>query len=111
MAMKTMRRCFFKKVCDFELPEPREYGVGMVFLPKSKNQVSFCINAFESTIKDQNLKILGWRDVPVEVETIFPFASVATNMPFPIPLKAVILTVPFTLEQIVVVFVPSASFT
>jgi glutamate synthase (ferredoxin) len=32
---------FFKKVCDFEIPEPREYAVGMVFMPKSKNQVVF----------------------------------------------------------------------
>ncbi|MEP6805169.1 MAG: glutamate synthase subunit alpha, partial [Flavobacterium sp.] len=66
---------FFKKVCDFEIPETREYAVGMVFLPKSKNQVSFCINAFESTIKDQNLKILGWRDVPVEAENLGQIAA------------------------------------
>ncbi|PTT16502.1 glutamate synthase subunit alpha, partial [Flavobacterium sp. HMWF030] len=66
---------FFKKVCDFEIPETREYAVGMVFLPKSKNQVSFCINAFEATIKDQNLKILGWRDVPVEVENLGQIAA------------------------------------
>ena len=25
---------FFKRVCDFELPEPREYAVGQVFLQK-----------------------------------------------------------------------------
>ena len=66
---------FFKKVCDFEIPEAREYAVGMVFLPKSKNQVSFCINAFEATIKDQNLKVLGWRDVPVEVENLGEIAA------------------------------------
>ncbi len=66
---------FFKKVCDFEIPETREYAVGMVFLPKSKNQVSFCINAFEATIKDQNLKILGWRDVPVDVENLGQIAA------------------------------------
>ena len=66
---------FFKKVCDFEIPETREYAVGMVFLPKSKNQVSFCMNTFESTVKDQNLKILGWRDVPVEVENLGQIAA------------------------------------
>jgi len=24
---------FFKRICNFELPEPKEYAVGMVFLP------------------------------------------------------------------------------
>ena len=66
---------FFKKVCDFKIPETREYAVGMVFLPKSKNQVSFCMNTFESTVKDQNLKILGWRDVPVEAENLGQIAA------------------------------------
>jgi glutamate synthase (NADPH) large chain len=32
---------FFKKVCEFSIPEPREYAVGMVFMPKSSNQVDF----------------------------------------------------------------------
>ena len=32
---------FFKKVCDFEIPEVREYAVGMTFMPKSPNQVTF----------------------------------------------------------------------
>ena len=57
---------FFKKVCDFEIPETREYAVGMVFLPKKSNQTHYCMAAFESTIKDQNLEILGWRKVPVD---------------------------------------------
>ena len=66
---------FFKKVCDFEIPEVREYAVGMVFMPKSPNQVSFCKNTFESAIKDQNLSILGWRDVPVDVSNLGQIAA------------------------------------
>jgi glutamate synthase (ferredoxin) len=58
---------FFKKVCNFEFPEPKEYAVGMVFMPKSANQVAFCKTTFENSIRDQNLAILGWRDVPVNV--------------------------------------------
>jgi glutamate synthase (NADPH/NADH) large chain len=58
---------FFKKVCDFKIPETREYAVGMVFLPKKKNQVKFCMDTFESAVRDQNLNIVGWRDVPVDV--------------------------------------------
>ena len=66
---------FFKKVCDFEIPEPREYAVGMVFLPKSKNQTIFCKETFEAAIKDQNLALLGWRDVPVDISNLGQIAA------------------------------------
>ncbi len=56
---------FFNKVCNFELPDSGDYGVGMVFLPKSLNQYKYCIAVLEAEIKNQNLEILGWRDVPV----------------------------------------------
>ena len=66
---------FFKKVCDFEIPEPREYSVGMVFMPKSKNQIVFCKSTFEEAIKNQNLQIIGWRDVPVDVSNLGTIAA------------------------------------
>ncbi|WP_281323584.1 glutamate synthase large subunit [Flavobacterium aestivum] len=66
---------FFKKVCEFEIPEVREYAVGMVFMPKSPNQVNFCKTTFEDAIKDQNLSILGWRDVPVDVSNLGQIAA------------------------------------
>ena len=66
---------FFKKVCDFELPEPREYGVGMLFLPKSKNQVVYCKTTFETAIKEQNLTVLGWREVPVDASNLGKIAA------------------------------------
>ncbi|WP_088323278.1 glutamate synthase large subunit [Polaribacter tangerinus] len=57
---------YFKRVCDFEIPEPREYAVAMVFLPKNKNQYSYCKNIFEKELKEQGLSVLGWRKVPVD---------------------------------------------
>ena len=66
---------FFKKVTDFELPEPKEYGVGMLFLPKSKNQEEFCKTTFETAIKDQKLTILGWRKVPVNPSKLGKIAA------------------------------------
>ena len=57
---------YFKRVCDFEIPAQREYGVGMVFLPKNENQYDFCKTTFENEIKGQGLSILGWRTVPVD---------------------------------------------
>ena len=66
---------FFKKVCAFEIPEPKEYAVGMVFLPKSPNQVVFCNATFETAINQQNLKVIGWRDVPVNVSNLGQIAA------------------------------------
>ena len=57
---------YFKRVCDFPIPEQREYAVGMVFLPKVTNQYDFCKTTFENEIIGQGLAILGWREVPVD---------------------------------------------
>ncbi|WP_242130838.1 glutamate synthase large subunit [Aestuariivivens marinum] len=57
---------YFKRVCDFNIPNPREYAVGMVFLPKIANQYQYCKNTFEKEIQAQGLEILGWRKVPVD---------------------------------------------
>ena len=57
---------YFKRVCDFEIPTQREYAVGMLFLPKVKNQYQFCKDIFEKEIKAQGLSVLGWREVPVD---------------------------------------------
>ena len=57
---------YFKRVCDFTIPNQREYAVGMVFLPKVSNQYDFCKTIFEKELKIQGLAVLGWREVPVD---------------------------------------------
>ncbi len=57
---------FFEEHCSFELPKEGQYAVGNVFLPKKDNQRLFCKNQFEHFIKEQGLKVLGWRDVPID---------------------------------------------
>ena len=66
---------FFTKVCDFSLPEPGEYAVGMIFMPQGINQFKYCVEVLESEIKNQNLNILGWRDVPVHAEHLGEIAA------------------------------------
>ncbi len=66
---------FFAKKCDFSLPEPNNYAVGMVFLPKSLTQSNRCIKIFEDEINNQNLKIIGWRNVPVNSKVVGSIAS------------------------------------
>ena len=56
---------FFRKVCDFALPAVGDYAVGMVFLPSKENQATYCQTKFEEYVVDQDLNVLGWRDVPV----------------------------------------------
>jgi glutamate synthase (ferredoxin) len=43
----------------------KEYAVGMVFLPQNINQNTFCVDVLEKEVRSQGLRILGWRDVPV----------------------------------------------
>ncbi|TRZ44305.1 glutamate synthase large subunit [Robertkochia solimangrovi] len=66
---------YFKKVCDFEIPEPKSYAVGMVFLPRSENQSLICINSFNRQVHKQGLRVIGWRDVPVDHSCIGEIAA------------------------------------
>jgi len=56
---------FFVKNTTFKLPNPKEYAVGMVFLPKNENQLNYCKNKLETEVKNHGLAVLGWRKVPV----------------------------------------------
>ena len=66
---------FFSKECEFDLPNPGEYAVGMLFLPQKTNQADYCIKTFEDEVINQNLKIIGWRDVPVNSKVVGSIAS------------------------------------
>ncbi|MCS5662690.1 MAG: glutamate synthase large subunit [Flavobacteriales bacterium] len=66
---------FFNRVCEFELPAPKEYAVGMVFFPKSLNQYKLCAEIFEEQLKKQGLEILGWRQVPTDTSNLGSIAA------------------------------------
>ena len=66
---------FFIQNCDFNIPDPTKYAVGMVFLPQKENQKTYCIGVFESEIKKQGLSILGWRNVPIKKDVVGNIAS------------------------------------
>ncbi|MFZ5512246.1 MAG: glutamate synthase large subunit [Pseudomonadota bacterium] len=46
------------------LPAAGEYGVGMVFLPRSEADRRACEQEIERAIRTEGLTLLGWRDVP-----------------------------------------------
>jgi glutamate synthase (NADPH/NADH) large chain len=61
---------FLKEVCSFDIPEPQTYALGMVFLPQKLNQRTHCIAVFEEELNRQNLSIIGWRDVPTNIDVV-----------------------------------------
>jgi glutamate synthase (NADPH/NADH) large chain len=54
----------------FSLPAPGEYGVAMCFLPVEHQQRLICEGLLEKTSREEGLKVLGWRDAPVQVDAI-----------------------------------------
>jgi glutamate synthase (NADPH/NADH) large chain len=50
----------------FTLPEPGHYGVGQLFMPQSREWRKRCEEIFEEVTAAEGLKVLGWRDVPVD---------------------------------------------
>jgi len=51
-----------------ELPPPGEYGVGMLFLPKERASRLACEQELVRAIKAEGQVLLGWRDVPVDLD-------------------------------------------
>ena len=66
---------FFVKNCSFILPKPGEYAVSNMFLPQKENQRNFCIDIFTKYVEEQELEILGWRDVPVDTSVLGKIAA------------------------------------
>ncbi len=54
------------QVQGFSLPEPGNYAVGHVFMPKDERLLAYCEKVWKRIIKEQNLNLLGWRTVPVD---------------------------------------------
>ncbi|RZQ60000.1 glutamate synthase large subunit [Amycolatopsis suaedae] len=57
----------------FDLPEPDErgrhrYAAGMVFLPVDEDERRKAVEVIERVAGEENLEVLGWRDVPVAPE-------------------------------------------
>ena len=64
---------FFAKECaglGFNLPEPGEYAVGMVFFPVERTDRLQCEGILERIAGEEGLLVLGWRDTPVDIDSI-----------------------------------------
>ena len=48
------------------MPDPGEYGVGMVFLPQEPDYRQNCELRLATIIAEEGQRLLGWRDVPTD---------------------------------------------
>ncbi len=70
---------FFSEQTGFDLPEPGAYGVGMFFLPRDAAKAEKGAELIEGTAKREGCAVAGWRDVPVDPESLGEMAK--QNMP------------------------------
>ncbi len=67
---------FFRSVLDFELPEAGLYAAGLVFIDKYDDEVSQT-SAFANIALEEGLRVLGWREVPTNLEVLGDLAREA----------------------------------
>jgi glutamate synthase (NADPH/NADH) large chain len=64
---------FFRFGCPdlpFPLPPQGQYAAGLVFLPTDPVLADRCEKAVEQTAREEGCPVLGWRDVPVNPDTL-----------------------------------------
>ncbi|MEM7335493.1 MAG: glutamate synthase large subunit [Chloroflexota bacterium] len=61
---------FFQKKLNITLPNPNEYGVGMLFLPKDELLRQHCRQQLQQIVQEEGQQILGWRDVPTNSQNL-----------------------------------------
>ena len=69
---------FLKKTCaetGINLPEPGQYGVGMVFLSPDQEKRQETEKVFEQIIQEEGQTVLGWRTVPTDDSSLGSMAK------------------------------------
>jgi glutamate synthase (NADPH) large chain len=68
---------FLRQVVDFELPEPGRYAVGTAFLPAGDAAEQTVMAAIEAIAEQEDMRVLGWRELPVNPAGVGPMARSA----------------------------------
>jgi glutamate synthase (NADPH) large chain len=61
----------------FHLPEPGHYAIGMAFLPMDNRERATAKRTIEYIAIEEGLRVLGWRDVPTNTDTLSPISIAA----------------------------------
>src|SRR4051812_26945956 len=70
---------FLRGVVGFELPEVGGDAVGTAFLPVDAAECAAAVAAVERVVAEEGLRVIGWRDVPIDLTGIG--ASARSVMP------------------------------
>jgi len=70
----------YRETCGFDLPEAGAYAVGIGFLPTESAARQEAVAAIGRIAEEENLTVLGWRDLPHDPRHCGPVAR--KNMPF-----------------------------
>jgi glutamate synthase (NADPH/NADH) large chain len=57
---------FFREVVDFPLPAEGRYATGIAFLPGDREKADEVALSVEKIALSEGLRVLGWRDVPID---------------------------------------------
>ncbi|WP_324652124.1 glutamate synthase large subunit [Georgenia sp. H159] len=71
---------FLRAEVGFALPEPGHYAVGLAFLPGGNGasvERAAAVAAVERIADEEGLRVLGWREVPVDEHLVGPMARAA----------------------------------
>lgn len=68
---------FLRAVVDFELPAVGRYAVGMAFLPTDAAERELLKSGIEKIAIEEQLSVIGWRDVPVRENEVGDLARAA----------------------------------
>jgi glutamate synthase (NADPH/NADH) large chain len=61
---------FLREVVDVDLPPQGAYAVGLVFLPNDIDAATKATDAIERIVAEEDLRVLGWREVPVDPSSL-----------------------------------------
>jgi glutamate synthase domain-containing protein 2/glutamate synthase domain-containing protein 1 len=84
--MTSIPDLFFRNATTnlFELPNPGQYAIGQVFIPKTSSAVpaeetiQLARNTFNAALTSRGLQVIGWRQVPTENSELGP-TSISTE--------------------------------
>ena len=65
---------FFRGVSGVELPAAGGYGVGLAFVPREPCHAQKAIGCIERLAREEELRVLGWREVPTDDRDVGPTA-------------------------------------
>ncbi|HET6915031.1 MAG TPA: glutamate synthase subunit alpha, partial [Acidimicrobiales bacterium] len=61
---------FYRTQVDFDLPAAGSYGTGIAFLPGDPAEVERAIREIGKVAASEEMTILGWRDVPIDSDSL-----------------------------------------